>query len=158
MAEENRNSGSDKNGKRNGGNDFRVPSRTVLVWVGIIGLITVIFMFRNQQEQKPDTFNYYAQLEEKLTNNLIVPGTGKVTFVAQSPDMRRISGKYFKVEKDGKKSEVSFVLETPLTDALATPLLRSGMFQFVQPNSVMLNIFLQVFPFLLILAVIYFFL
>jgi cell division protease FtsH len=158
MPDENRRSETDKNGKRNGGSDFRVPSRTVLVWVGIIALITLIFMFRNQQEQKPDTFNYYSQLEDKLTNNLIVPGTGKVTFVAQSPDMRRITGKYYKVEKDGKKAEVPFVLETPLTDALATPLLRSGMFQFVQPNSVMLNIFLQVFPFVLILGVIYFFL
>ncbi len=159
MAEENKRTEPDKNSKRNGGNDFRVPSRTVLVWVGIIGLITVIFMFRNQTEQKSENFTYYSQLEDKMTNNLIVPGTGKVTFVAQSPDMRRITGRYSnKVEKDGKKSEMPFALETPLTDALATPLLRSGAFQFVQPNSVMLNIFIQVFPFLLILAVIYFFL
>jgi cell division protease FtsH len=158
MPEENRNTGSEKNGKRNGGNDFRVPSRTVLVWVGIIALISVIFLFNKQTEQKPENFTYYSQLEDKLTNNLIVPNTGKVTFVAQSPDMRRITGKYYKTDKDGKKAEVPFALETPLTDALATPLLRSGAFQFVQPNSVMLNIFIQVFPFLLILAVIYFFL
>src|SRR4051794_31697882 len=150
MAEENRNSGSDKNGKRNGGNDFRVPSRTVLVWIGIIGLITVIFMFRNQTEQKPDTFTYYSQLEDKLTNNLIVPNTGKIAFIAQSPDLRRVTGKYYLTdskgivsEKDGKKVEVPFVLETQLPDPLVVPLIRSGRFQSVQPNSVMLNIFLQ---------------
>src|SRR6476659_4872171 len=121
MADENRNSGSDKNSKRNGGNDFRVPSRTVLVWVGIIGLITVIFMFRNQQEQKPDIFTYYPQLEEKLTNNLIVPGTGKITYVAQTGEtaIPRITGKYYQtdgkgaiLEKDGKKAEMAFILET----------------------------------------------
>src|SRR5437868_3571195 len=98
MSDDNRRTESDKSGKRNGGNDFRVPSRTVLVWVGIIGLIALIFTFRTQTEQKPDTFVYYAQLEDKLTNNLVVPGTGKLSYVAQTPDIRRITGKYYQTD------------------------------------------------------------
>ena len=167
MPDENRQTGPDRNGKRNGGNDFRVPSRTVLVWVGIIGLITVIFMFRNQTEQKPDIFTYYPQLEEKLTNNLIVPNTGKITYIGQPSEnvIPRITGKYYQtdakgaiLEKEGKKVEVPFVLETRLPQDIESVLVKSGRFQTVQPNSMMLTIFMQVFPFLLILAVIYFFL
>jgi cell division protease FtsH len=167
MPEEPRKSDSDKNGKRNG-NDFRVPSRTVLVWIGIIGLITVIFMFRNQTEQKAEVFNYYPQLEEKLSKNLIVPGSGKMTYVAPSSAsdvFPRITGRYYQtdandkiIEKDGKKVEVPFIFESRLTPDLESPLIKSGHFQTVQPNNMLLNVFLNVFPFVLILGLIYFFL
>jgi cell division protease FtsH len=103
----------------------------------------------------------------KLTNNLIVPNSGRIVYNLPSPDIKRITGKYYarqengKFQNDketGKKMEVPFKLETPLTEKKTDQLLDSGQFKAVNNSNLMLSLFLNtIFPFLLILAVLYFF-
>ena len=51
MADENRFSEDDKNGKKGG--EFRVPPRTWVVWIAIIGGIVMLVVFRDKMASQP---------------------------------------------------------------------------------------------------------
>src|SRR5208282_210571 len=109
MSDLNRPSEPDKNDKRNG--DMRLPPRTFLIWIGIIAAFCLLFLLRSGNEPQEEVLSNYRQLLDKLTNNLIVPDSGKITYGSQVPDIKRVTGRYFKIEKDGKKTEVPFRLD-----------------------------------------------
>jgi cell division protease FtsH len=165
MSDQNRLSEPDKNDKRPGG-DMRLPPRTLLIWVAIIAAFMVLFLLKNTSQPQPDEFQSYLQLEEKLTKNLIVPGSGKITVGSQSPEIKRITGEYYKtgpdgtIEKDdkGNKITVPFKLDLLLTEAVANELVVKQGFKTPNSGNVMLSIFLNTgLPFILILLLLYFF-
>jgi len=164
MPDPNRSNEPDKNDKRNG--DMRLPPRTFLVWIGIIAVVAILALVRNGSETQMKELASFPDLLDKLTNNLIVPGSGRIVYGLQSPDIKRITGEYFEkkqdgtyvLDKDGKKSEVPFKLETPLTEKKTDLLVDSGEFKPVNNSNLMLSLFLNtIFPFLLILGALYFF-
>jgi cell division protease FtsH len=165
MADQNRKSDPDKNEKRNG--ELRLPPRGLMLWIGIIALVAALALFNKGVETPVAEMSYFTELMGKLTNNLVVPGSGKIVYGLQSSDSKlsRITGKYYETENgkisldhDNKKVEVPFKLETPLSDQMLNSLIFSGQFKFPNTSNVMLNIFLNTFlPFLLIVGFVYFF-
>jgi cell division protease FtsH len=165
MPDLNRSTEPDKNSK--GGGEMRLSPRTFLVWVAIIAIAVIVAFVRNGTETPVEEMASFPVLLNKLTNNLIVPGSGRIVYGLQSADIERVTGKYYTTqengkpvpEHDGKRVEVPFKLETHLTDKMSDALLlNSGEFKVVQNNNVMLGLFLNtIFPFLLILGALYFF-
>ncbi len=153
---ENRPNDPNKGDKRNG--DMKLPPRTMFMWIGILALLIAVMMLRTNSDSRTEEFLYYPQLLDKLTNNLIVPKTGKIIYGLQSPDIKRITGSYYETDKDGKKVEVPFKLETDLPDHMKEMLLTSGQFRTVTNNNILWGVFLNtLLPFILVLGVIYFF-
>jgi cell division protease FtsH len=160
----NRSTEPDKNDKRNG--DMRLPPRTILVWVGIFAIVAVLALVHNGSETTVEELASFPDLLHKLTNNLIVPGSGRVVYGLQSADIQRVTGKYYATQENGKlqpdpagkKIEVPFKLETHLTEKMSNELGYSGDFKAVNNSNLMLSLFLNtIFPFLLILGALYFF-
>jgi cell division protease FtsH len=155
MSDQNRLNEPDRNDKRNG--DMRLQPRTFLIWIGIIAACSLLFLLKNGAEQQVEIFTSYPQLAEKLTNNLIVPDSGKIAYNSQSPDIKRITGSYFKIDKSGVKTPIPFQLDVPLTDAKTTELVYERGFKTPNNGTIMLNLFLNMLPFILVLAALYFF-
>ncbi len=155
MSDLNRPGEPDKNDKRNG--DMRLPPRTFLVWIGIIAAFSVLFLLRNGTEPQVEEFSSYPQLHDKLINNLIVPDSGKITYGSQVPDIKRVTGRYYRIEKDGKKTEVPFKLDIPLTDQMTKELVYDRGFKTPNNGNLMMSVLLNTGPFVLILVLIYFF-
>jgi cell division protease FtsH len=164
MPDLNRNTDPDKNDKRNG--EMRLPPRTFLVWLAIIAIAVIVAFVRNGSETPVEELASFPDLLDKLTNGLIVPNSGHIVYGLQSPDIKRVIGKYyskdahgeFLKDHDSKRVETAFKLETPLTDAMLTQLLYSREFKVAHDSNLMLSLFLNtIFPFLLILGALYFF-
>jgi cell division protease FtsH len=145
---------------------MRLPPRTFLVWVAIIAIAVIVAFVRNGSETPVTELASFPDLLDKLTNGLIVPDSGHIVYGLQSPEIKRVVGKYYSKERngefmkdhDGKKTETAFKLETPLTDAMLTQLLYSREFKVAHDSNLMLSLFLNtIFPFLLILGALYFF-
>src|SRR5580700_8401509 len=133
MPDLNRNSEPDKNEKRN--SEMRLPPRAFLVWIGIIAIVAVVALARNGAETPVEELGSFPDLLVKLTNNLIVPNSGRIIYGLQSsPDIKRITGKYYATQENGKpvldketskRTEVPFKLEIPLTEKKTDLLLDS---------------------------------
>ncbi|MGO8701438.1 MAG: ATP-dependent zinc metalloprotease FtsH [Limisphaerales bacterium] len=164
MPDPNRTNEPDKNEKRNG--ELRLPPRTFLIWIGIIGLISVLALVKNGSETPVEELPSFGALLSKLTNNLIVPGTGRMVNGLQVPELRRLTGSYYKTDAEGKKIltadnkpvEIPFKFETELTDKKKDLIIDSGQFKSTNNSNLMVNLFLNTFlPFFLILGAVYFF-
>jgi hypothetical protein len=59
---------------------MRLPPRAFLVWIGIIAIVAIVAFARNTAETPPDELASFPDLLNKLTNNLIVPGSGPRRF------------------------------------------------------------------------------
>ena len=125
------------------------------------------FVFvEERQDQQVEEFSSYPQLHDKLVNNLIVPDSGKITYGTQVPDIKRVTGRYYKtdehgkviLDKDGKKAEMPFKLDIHLTDEMTNELVYDRGFKTPNNGNLMLTVFLNTgLPFILILAALYFF-
>jgi cell division protease FtsH len=158
MPDQKRPNDPDKNDKKNG--ELRLPPRTFLVWIGIIAVVSILMLVRSGSETPVEELGSFRDLMDKLTNNpsLIVPGSGRIVYGLQSPDIKRITGRYYAWDHDKKRVEVPFKLETPLTEKKTDLLIDSGEFKAVNNNNMMLSVFLNTFlPFFLILGALYFF-
>jgi cell division protease FtsH len=150
-----------KNEKKPG--DFRVPSRTLLVWMAILAVVTAFMMFRDPGETKLVELSL-GELEHKVANDLI--STGVILYTPQSV-VRTITGKYYEtdtstgnraLDSQGKPVEVAFTAKFPLDDETQAKLLRTGKFKPREPNTVLMNLLIGIIPLLLVVALIYFFL
>src|SRR5580704_3995078 len=112
MSDQKRPNEPDKNDKK--GSELRLPPRTFLAWIGIIAVVSIVMLLRSGAEPQVTELGSFQDLMDKLTNNpsLIVPGTGRIVYGLQSPDIKRIEGRFYATEQ-GKKVEVRFKLETP---------------------------------------------
>jgi len=164
MADPNRSAEPDKNDKRNG--DMRLPPRAFLVWIGIIAIVAIVAFARNGAETPQEELASFPDLMRKLTNNLIVPGSGRVVYNLQSADIERVTGKYYSMldngkpalDAAGKRIELPFKLETHLTEKMSNELGYSGEFKSITASNVMMSLFLNtIFPFLFIVGLLYFF-
>ncbi len=153
MADEhNSNEGGKKNG-RNG--EMRVPPRTWLIWIAIIGSIPLLMLFRDRATTRPETLSY-PDFMAKVESNLVVKAA--IDYNPQSPELHEITGKFLRAEGESRATEVLFRIEIPLTPAMLEKLLATGRFTPVKPNPFLLSFIYGILPFLILAAVIYFFL
>src|SRR5664280_1131784 len=97
MSDDNRNRDDDKTPKKGG--EFRVPPRTMVVWIAILGGIVLLMLFRDRMDTPGDVLNQYT-FQQLVESNQIVQAT--INYSPQSPDLREITGKYRKIENDAK--------------------------------------------------------
>jgi cell division protease FtsH len=156
MPEENK-KGDDKNRK---GGEFKVPPRTYLLWIAIIGLIPLLVIFRNNATNQGQQLSQFEFLQ-KVTNDLIAKAT--VTLDPQSPFLRDIRGKYYKTDSEGKKVlengqavQVPFYAQVFLTEQKLQDVLTSPTFESKRPNALVINLIWSLGPILLVALLIYF--
>jgi len=155
MSDENKINNDDKDSRKNG--EFRVPPKTWLVWIVIIGGILGLVLFRNQMTPTPDAIQPKAFLD-KVDAGLI--DTATINFSPQSP-IYEITGKYKSLEKpnDPKSSVtlVAFHVKMLLTDSMIDRLVKIPGVDIKEPNTMLLSVMMTLLPILLIGAFIWFF-
>jgi len=148
--------GEDKNnGRRNDRRnaEVRVPPRAWLLWLAILSLIPLLVFFRNNNESRYRVLNHLEFLN-LVESNLVTEAT--IYYNPQSL-RREIIGKY--IDPDSKsKGPVLFKIETRLSEQLEDQLLRTGRFKVAEPNTVLVQLFYGVLPFLVLALIVYFFL
>jgi cell division protease FtsH len=143
---------SNDNGRDKKGGDIKVPPRTWILWIAIIGAIPLLMMFRNTAETKFKPISH-LQLVQAVESNLVTKGV--ISYSPQSP-LFEITGELTETGPDGRP--VVFKLKTDLTEAMRDKLLNTGKFKVAEPNTILLNIVYTLLPFILLAALIYFFL
>jgi cell division protease FtsH len=144
--------------------DYRVPMRTMMVWAVLIAAVIICTKLFSLNDAKVEKLSGYPALTEIIEKDLLVPGTGVISYPPQS-EIKQITGKFYKtndkgefVKENGKRVEVPFTLRTPLTDEIKTKLIETGKFRSEEPNNIVLGLLVNLLPILLILGIIYFFL
>jgi cell division protease FtsH len=155
MSDENKINNDDKDSRKNG--DFRVPPKTWIVWIVIIGGILGLFLFRNTMTPPVDAIKPQEFLA-KVDAGLIDSAT--VNFSPQSP-IYDIVGKYRALEKPGdpKSSStlVPFHVKMLLTDSMIDKLVKIPGVDIKEPNTMLLSVMMTLLPILLIGGFIWFF-
>ena len=133
------------------GGEFRVPPRTWILWIAIIGAIPLLFLFKDPREnQVPLTQPEFLDL---LHAKAIKEGV--IWFNIQDPLMQDITGKYVPPGKEGQPP-VKFKTQVHLDDRLDRQLRESRLFVPRRPNTLMQNMLMGLLPFLLIGLLIWF--
>ncbi len=154
MSDENKINNDDKG--KNG--EFRVPPKTWIVWIVIIGGILALVLFKNNMAPQVDTIKPSAFLS-MVDSNLI--DSAILNYSPQSP-LYDIVGKYRAVDKNGEPQTgnlVSFHVKMPLTDKTLDKLLayKNGNIETREQNTIVLSVMMTLLPILLIGAFIWFF-
>ena len=140
--------------------EFKVPPRTYLLWIAIIGLIPLLVIFRQNASDQGRPLSRH-EFMQKATNDLIARAT--ITLDPQSPQSRDIRGFYYKTDNEGRKLiengkpvEVRFFAQVFLTDERLEALLSGATFESKRPNTLVLNLLWSLGPILLVALLIYF--
>jgi cell division protease FtsH len=142
MAEENKE-------PKKGGGEFRVPPRTWILWIAIIGAIPLLFLFKDPRDT-PETFTQAKFMEQFRAGTI---SEGIIWWDIQSPLMQDITGKY---KPAGKETPVKFRAKIRIDESLERQLRRSGVFEPKQPNTLVQNMLMGLLPFLLVGLLIWF--
>lgn len=156
-----------KNGEPQGGGDMKVPPKTLLVWMAILGLIPLImFLQRQTPAGNPETIDY-AKLKFISENGLVEKGV--INYDPQS-HLQEVNGIYqgydiasngeisLKVDESNEPIPQPFTIKTVIMEGLQVQMLESGKFKTTQPNTMLTSFLFSILPFLIIAALIYFFL
>ena len=150
MSEDNKRRDDDKNPKKSG--EFRVPPRTMVVWIAILGGITLLMLFKDRMDTPGEVLNQY-KFQQLVASNQIAQAT--INYNPQSPDLREITGKYWKDPEH--KIEVPFRAKVRLLPDLEEEVLKKAQFEPREPNTMLFSFLLSVLPIIVIAALIWFF-
>jgi len=161
MSDDNRfnNANDDKNVKKGGG-DFRVPPRTYLVWIIILGGIIALMMMKQKIDAPGDTLSQY-RFQQIVESNLVAEAT--INYNAAN-NLTEIVGKYYRVdtetkskaETDSAKTLAVFRTKVRLTKKLENKLLALPQFQPHEQNQLLIGALYNLVPILLIAALVWF--
>jgi len=159
MSEEQKNNSGGNDPKRQA--EFRVPPRTWIVWILILGTIVTLMMFRDRvSDTRREELKTY-DLRQKIEKNLIAQATVANSQQSAAYD---VTGTYFKADADGNKEmvdgkavEIPFHAKVLLTDSLADQLQNLPGVQVREPNTMLTSILISLLPILLIAGLIWFF-
>jgi cell division protease FtsH len=138
----------DKKEPKKGG-EFRVPPRTWILWIAILGAIPLLVLFKDPREQK-ERLTQAQFLEHFYKGNI---KEGVIWFDIQSPLVQEITGTYV---APGKEVPQKFTASVHIDDSLDRQLRRSGKFEPRRPNTLMQNMLVSIVPILLIALLIWF--
>jgi len=152
MADDKKNNNARNERERRGG-DLRVPPRTWLLWLAVLSLIPLLVFFKNTTEARYRVLNHLEFLN-LVESNLVTKAT--IYYNPQSLK-REITGEC--LDPQGKfKAPIPFKIETRLSEQLEDRLLATGKFKVAEPNTVLVQLFYGVLPFLVLALIVYFFL
>ncbi|MCX6885702.1 MAG: ATP-dependent zinc metalloprotease FtsH [Verrucomicrobia bacterium] len=154
MSDDNR-SNEENNSRKPG--EFKVPPRTWLVWIVIIGGIIVLMLLRDKMDSQGEILSQF-RFQQIVESNQVASAI--ISYNAQNPFLTEISGKYFKDgQTDNTNSDnlVQFRAKTRLTTKLEEKLLTLKQFEVREPNTMLLNVLWNLLPFLLLATVVWFF-
>src|SRR5882672_5438789 len=101
MSDDNKNRDEDRGGKKNG--EFRVPPRTYIIWIAILGAIPLLMVFKGTGPTSADILSQ-TQFMQAFASNQIVQAV-----IAYDPQslLHEVRGKYFKTDKAGARIEAA---------------------------------------------------
>ena len=147
--------------------EMKVPPKTLLIWIAILGLIPLIMFLQRQAETgNQETINY-AELQFLVENDLVEKGV--INYDPQSR-LQEITGLYkehtvsnngqidFILDEDQAQALKAFHIKTVLMEPLEIKMLESARFRATQPNTMLTGFLFSILPFLIIAALVYFFL
>jgi cell division protease FtsH len=160
MPEDNKKKNEDGSNDRKPG-DFRVPPRTYLLWIAIIGAIPLLMVFRSNSPSQAEQLTQ-SQFLRMVESNQVASGT--IIYDPQSPYLHEVRGKYYRTDsegirtmKDGHPVEIPFAAKVRLTDQLEDKLIHGLFFETKQANAVFLQLLYGLLPILLIGLLLWFF-
>ena len=117
--------------------EFRVPPRTWILWIAILGAIPLLLLFRTQPDREKDHLSEPAFMELFNTNKIT---SGTIWWDIQSPLLQDVSGIYIKgYAADGKPVLGKFTATIHIDDTLMEQLRASGKFESKRPNTLVQN-------------------
>ena len=129
--------------------EFRVPPRTWILWIAILGAIPLLVLFKDPRDSRDRLTQ--AQFLEYFHSGAIKDGV--IWFDIQSPLVQDITGHYV---KPGSEALQKFTANVHIDDSLDRQLRRSGKFEPKRPNTLMQNMLVSIVPILLIALLIWF--
>src|SRR5258706_9402652 len=147
--------------KKKGG-EFRVPPRTWVVWIAIIGGLIGLMMMKERVGTPGEMLTQY-EFFQKFDTNLIASATVNYGTPTALLD---ITGKYYATDKDGNRlkdketgadKEVAFRTKARLTEKMEDKLLSYPNVQAKEPNTMLWNLGYQLLFFLGIGLLLWFF-
>jgi cell division protease FtsH len=151
MSDDNKNRDNDKTPKKGG--EFRVPPRTMIVWIAILGGITLLMLFKDRMESPGEVIKQ-TKFMQLVESNQIVSAT--INYNPQGTYLREITGKYLKVPND-PKTEAPFQAKVVLYPELEKKLVNLPQFEPREPNTMLFSFMLSILPIIVIAALIWFF-
>ena len=154
MFGEDQNKDNDRGSKKSQGG-FRLPPTTWVAWIAIIGSIVALMLLKDHYSTPVGTLSQ-ADFFKKFQSNLIAQAT--VSFNPQTAPLTEITGFYFQTDKDGKPTQVPFVVKNAyLTQAKQDQLFASDKVDASQPNTMLMSVLWGIAPFVLIALLFWFF-
>jgi cell division protease FtsH len=150
MSDDNRNRDDDKTPKKGG--EFRVPPRTMVVWIAILGGITLLMLFKDKMESPGDVIKQ-TKFMQLVESNQIISAT--INYNPQGSYLREITGKYWKDNE--RKVEAPFQAKVVLYPELEKKLVNLPQFEPREPNTMLFSFMLSILPIIIIAALIWFF-
>ena len=141
--------------KKNG--EVKVPARGWILLLAFFGFIPLLMFMRQQVEKdvRPLTPSEFLQ---KVENNEIAEGI--ITFTPGSL-LQKITGELAPVQgamdADGKPAKGEpFALKMHLTESIYDDLIASEVFRNEEPDTLWINVFMSLLPFVILALIIYF--
>jgi cell division protease FtsH len=134
---------------------MRVPPRTLLIWIAIMALIPLLWKFREKVDSHYRKLNH-NEFVGLVRSNLVTSGV--ITYNPQSEYLREVKGKFKEPGRNGEPTEVTFLAEVRLLPDFEKELLESGKYEVLQPSTLLLGILYSLLPFVLVAALVWFFL
>ena len=131
--------------------EFRVPPRTWILWIAILGAIPLLVLFKDPRETKTPLSE--PEFVALLESNAIEKGT--IWIDPQWGASREITGTY-SVMENGAPVKKKFQVLVDLDDSLNKQLRDSKKFTRQKPNTLMQNMIVSIVPILLIALLIWF--
>src|SRR5436189_5058894 len=130
----------DKNPKK--GDNFRVPPRTWVVWIAIIGSLLALVLVKSKIDP-PGKLLSQPEFMDKVKKHLIVQGA-KLNYNPQSP-LQDVVGQFYNTDASGNKldTKTDFRAKVRLTDIMETRLLNSGLFEPKESSQLFLGVLLS---------------
>ncbi len=142
-----------QDGGKKGGGEFRVPPRTYILWIAILGAIPLLMVFKNTGPMQAEPLSA-PQFTQILKSNLVLKG--KIVYDPQSGYLHEIEGRYKKPLGGDNFEERDFRTRIRITDKFDDQLREMGIFEVKQVNTVLLGLAYSLGPILLIGLLIWF--
>src|SRR6185436_9437622 len=117
--------------------EFRVPPRTWILWIAILGAIPLLLLFRTRPNADKDLLTEAQFIDLLHQTNVIESGT--IWWDIQSPLLQDVTGTYMKNDATGKPVRTKYRATIHVDEALSKELRDSGVFESQRPNTLVQN-------------------